>query len=454
MRIHILGIGGSFMGSIAVLAHSMGWTVSGTDDQIFPPMSGVLEQLNIPVYHDWLQCLQSFYDCMVVGNSLSRSGKGGVLIEALLNRQIPFVSGPQWLYEYVLKNKKVIAVAGTHGKTFTTSLLAWILKTANMDVGFLIGGMPCNFGTHAHLGTSDFFVMEADEYDTAFFDKRSKFLHYRPYSLILNNLEFDHVDIFDNLATIQKQFVYLLRLIPADGKIIYSEEDANLKAVLKHAYTSLESAGIECGLWQAADLQMSSSQSLFTVYHNDIKIGQCMWRHCGRHYVHNAINAVAMASGLGVKFDAIVEALHTFAGVKRRLEFIPSDNGITIYDDFAHHPTAVAETIKALQLKIPNKTLTVGLCCETNTLKSGYYNSKLLDALSTADRAYLLTDSHNCALMQQEAHRHGSVKVFASASDAADFLKQTLKIGDHLLLMSTRSNESFLNEILAFKPHQ
>jgi UDP-N-acetylmuramate: L-alanyl-gamma-D-glutamyl-meso-diaminopimelate ligase len=447
MRIHILGIGGTFMGSIALLAQAMGFDVSGTDDVLFPPMSNVLRTAKISVNTDWSQVAKESYDWIIVGNTLSRGGKGKKAIEAMLNSGLPFISGPQWLYENILRHKKVFAVAGTHGKTFTTSLLAWIFEVAKIDAGFLIGGVAKNFNKSARLGSAPFFIIESDEYDTAFFDKRPKFLHYRPNSLILNNLEFDHADIFENLNAIKQQFIYLLRTVPSNGKIIYSAEDKNLFEVLTNAYTKKESAGIDCGDWQAQNIRVSKAGVIFDVYHHHKFFGQFQWTQYGRHYIHNALNAIALAADMGIQKQEMIKALNTFDGVKRRLEVIDRVNDVTIYDDFAHHPTAIKETIDALKSKIGEERLVVILFCETNTLKSGHYNDDLITALVDASTACIITDKAYVSSLQKNASRH--ILVCSNQNDAIDFLKRIVQSGDHMLIMSTRSIEPFLKAFSA-----
>ena len=444
MKVHILGIGGTFMGSVALLAQSLGFEVSGTDDIIFPPMADVLKNANIQVDTNWNLQLKEKYDWIIVGNTLSRNGKGRLALEAILDNNLPYISGPQWLYENILNKRKVIAVAGTHGKTFTTSLLAWIFKTAQIDAGFLIGGVPKNFKLNAHLGRSPVFIIEADEYDTAFFDKRSKFLHYRPESLILNNLEFDHADIFENLKAIEKQFIYLLRTVPSRGRIIYSDEDKNLKKVLPYAYSVLESAGIGCGDWAVKNIQHNKKAVTFEVYHQNKFFEKFKWTQYGEHYIHNAVNAIALASHFGIKKEEMVKALRTFDGVKRRLEVIDKMYDITIYDDFAHHPTAIRKTISALKSKIGDKRLIVILFCETNTLKSGYYNDALISALFEAEKAYVVREHRDVALQKNASE--SNVSICSNYNIVIDDLKHSLKSGDHLLLMSTRSIKPFLQK--------
>ena len=446
MKVHILGIGGTFMGSLALLAQSLGFEVSGTEDTLFPPMSHLLHNAGINIGTDWKQLLKEKYDWIIVGNTISRRGKGKAAIEAILNHRLPYISGPQWLYENILMRKQVIAVAGTHGKTFTTSLLTWIFKTAGIDVGFLIGGVPKNLNISAYLGSSPVFVIEADEYDTAFFDKRSKFLHYRPHSLILNNLEFDHADIFENLYAIQKQFIYLLRTVPSSGMIIYSQADENLKSVLSHAYSVHESTGIGCGDWRVDNIDQSKNVVTFDVYHQNKFFEKFQWNQYGEHCIHNALNAIALAHQWGIKKEKMLEALRTFDGVKRRLEIIDKKKNITIYDDFAHHPTAIQKTISALKAKIGDARLIVILFCQTNTLKSGYYNSTLVRALWEAEKAYVVTDSAHVDSLAKDAHE-SHVLICSDYNVVIDALTPVIKSGDHVLIMSTQSTRPFLKKL-------
>ncbi len=364
MRLHILGICGTFMAGIALIAKEMGIQVSGSDQAIYPPMSDILKNAGIEIFEGWhKKQLEQKIDCVIVGNALSR---GNEAVEYLLNQKIPYQSGPAWLYENVLKNRHVIAVTGTHGKTSTTALITWILETAGLTPGFLIGGAPKNFKTSARLGSAPFFVIEGDEYDTAFFDKASKFLHYHPDTLILNNCEFDHADIFENIDAIKKQFKNLIRIIPSSGKIIYSREDKNLKNILKEVWTPMESTGIQSGDWKARNVEKSGAQ--FDLYFKKKLFAHMEWSQCGLHQVQNAVNAVAAAHSVGVAKKDIVQAFKTFEGVKRRLEISGVANQITVYDDFAHHPTAIAANVSALKEKIKPARLIAVLQCGTNTL--------------------------------------------------------------------------------------
>jgi UDP-N-acetylmuramate: L-alanyl-gamma-D-glutamyl-meso-diaminopimelate ligase len=349
MHIHILGVCGTFMAGVALLARAAGHTVSGCDAGVYPPMSTQLAEAGIALRegYDPEQLAEFQPDMVVVGNVMSR---GRPIIEELLNSRRPYASGPAWLAEHVLRDRHALAVAGTHGKTSTSSLLAWILECAGLEPGFLIGGIPANFGVSARLGAAPFFVVEADEYDTAFFDKRSKFVHYQPRTLILNNLEFDHADIFPDLAAIQRQFHHLLRTVPGHGLIVANGEDVNLAEVLTMGcWTPVERFGI--GDWEARDILPDGSG--FSVDYWGEPQGRAAWAQLGLHNVHNALAALAAAHHVGVAPAQAIAALATFQGVKRQIgSCAGSVDGVTVYDDFAHHPTAIATTLAGLRARV------------------------------------------------------------------------------------------------------
>src|SRR5690348_1155916 len=344
MRIHILGICGTFMGGIAALAKALGHEVSGSDTGVYPPMSTQLEVLGIRLHEGYKpEHLRPVPDVVVVGNALSR---GNPAVEAMLAEGMAYQSGPQWLYENLLRDRHVIAIAGTHGKTTTTSMTAWILEHAGLKPGFLIGGVARDFGVSARLGAGRHFVVEADEYDTAFFDKGSKFLHYRPRTAVLNNLEYDHADIFPDLASIETQFHYLVRTLPGNGLLVVNGADGNLKRVLERGcWTPRQSFGPAGADWQAADVAADGSR--FTVLHEGKKAVDVHWSLLGMHNVENALAAMAAAAHAGVEPEAAAWALGVFQGVKRRLEMRAQVAGVTVYDDFARHPTAVSATLAA-----------------------------------------------------------------------------------------------------------
>ena len=381
MHIHILGICGTFMAGVALLARAAGHTVSGCDVGVYPPMSTQLAEAGIALREGYEPAqLDEFRpDMVVVGNVMSR---GRPIIEEMLNRDLRYSSGPAWLADYMLRDRHVLAVAGTHGKTSTSSLLAWILEHAGLEPGFLIGGIPANFGRSARLGRPLFFVVEADEYDTAFFDKRSKFVHYRPRTLILNNLEFDHADIFPDLAAIQRQFHHLLRTVPGSGLIVANGQDPNLAEVLAMGcWTPVERFGI--GDWEARD--MAPDGSAFTVDYWGERQGRVEWTQLGIHSVHNALAAIAAARHVGVPAATAIEALATFQGVKRRLEVRGSVGGVTVYDDFAHHPTAIASTLAGLRARVGAQPIIAVLEPRSNTMKQGVFKDNLAPALAAAD---------------------------------------------------------------------
>jgi UDP-N-acetylmuramate: L-alanyl-gamma-D-glutamyl-meso-diaminopimelate ligase len=385
MHIHILGICGTFMAGVALLARAAGHTVSGCDANVYPPMSTQLAEAGIALRegYDPEQLAEFQPDMVVVGNVMSR---GRPLVETLLDRELPYTSGPAWLADHVLRGRHVLAVAGTHGKTSTSSLLAWILEDAGLEPGFLIGGIPANFGQSARLGRAPFFVVEADEYDTAFFDKRSKFVHYRPRTLILNNLEFDHADIFPDLASIQRQFHHLLRTVPGTGLIVANGQDANLAEVLAMGcWTPVERFGI--GDWEAR--ASVPDGSAFDVYLQGIFQGRAEWTQLGPHNIHNALAALAAARHAGVPTAKAIAALTRFQGVKRRLEARGTVDGVVVYDDFAHHPTAIATTLAGLRARVGDQPIIAVLEPRSNTMKLGVFKDSLAPALAAADAVVL-----------------------------------------------------------------
>lgn len=385
MHIHILGICGTFMGSLAQLAKANGLRVTGCDANVYPPMSDQLIQAGIELTQGFDPAqLKPAPDLVVVGNAMSR---GNPLVEALLETQIPFTSGPQFLRDYLLDQRWVLAVAGTHGKTTTSAMLAWILEYAGMAPGFLIGGVPKNFGVSARLGDTPFFVVEADEYDSAFFDKRSKFVHYRARTCVLNNLEFDHADIFPDLAAIERQFHHLIRTIPGNGRIISPAQDGNLKRVLnmgcwseQQTTGSCEQAGAD---WQST--LRNSDGSHFSVMLDGINAGDVKWLHTGTHNVSNALSAIAAAHHVGVRPETAVAALCEFSGVKRRMDLLGEAAGVKVYDDFAHHPTAIETTLAGLRAQVGNEVITAVIEPRSNTMRMGVHKDVLAAASQAAD---------------------------------------------------------------------
>ena len=430
MKIHILGICGTFMGGMALLARSQGHEVSGQDAGVYPPMSTQLAEQGIALHEGYeAEAIPEDVDVVVIGNALSR---GNPAVEHVLNRGLPYTSGAQWLSDNFLQGKWVLAVAGTHGKTTTASMLAWILEFAGMKPGFLIGGIPQNFGLSARAGETPFFVVEADEYDTAFFDKRSKFVHYRPRTLVLNNLEFDHADIFDDLTAIQRQFHHLVRTVPGEGLILSAESDANLGAVLQQGcWTPVEPFGGDKG-WSACD--GSADGSRFDVYFEGRKEGTVDWALLGEHNVNNALAAIGAARHSGVPAAQAIEALCEFENVKRRMELRGEVNGIRVYDDFAHHPTAIATTLAGLRNRVGTERIIAILEPRSNTMRMGVHQQTLLPSLRQADKAFIYTPPDLGWRIPAD-----SLETVTTCDDFEQLLAILVieaRPGDHLLVMS------------------
>lgn len=381
------------MGGIALLARELGYTVTGSDTNVYPPMSTQLEAAGIGLMEGYSpEHLQPAPDCVVVGNAMTR---GNPAVEYVLNSGMAYTSGPQWLAENLLRDKWVLAVSGTHGKTTTSSMLAWILEYAGMSPGFLIGGVPANFGLSARSGESDFFVVEADEYDTAFFDKRSKFVHYRPRTLTINNLEFDHADIFDNLAAIQRQFHHLVRCVPGDGLIVYPDGVEAIEQMLdmgcwsgrsSFAVGAASEQGIEVPQWRA-DLLVEDGSHFLISCGDDAPV-EISWSYCGLHNVENALAAAAAARHVGVAPKVAAQALAEFKGVKRRLELLGCVRNISVYDDFAHHPTAIEMTLQGLRARGSGGRLIAMIEPRSNTMRMGEHREKLAAATAAADEVF------------------------------------------------------------------
>lgn len=434
MHLHILGICGTFMGGIAAIAKQLGHKVTGSDSNVYPPMSTQLESLGIELFEGYdTKQFKNEPDMVLIGNALSRGNKA---VEYVLDRNLPYASGPQWLLENVLKDRWVLAVSGTHGKTSTSSMLAWILEYAGLKPGFLIGGIPQNFEVSARLGDSPFFVIEADEYDSAFFDKRSKFVHYRPRTLVMNNLEFDHADIFSNLSDIQKQFNHLLRVVPNTGLVLLPKSDINLRKVLDMGcWTPVQFTG---GDWQVQNSNPQGSE--FEVLFKGQVQGKVNWDLMGEHNVNNALMAVAAAKHSGVKSDLAVEALGQFVNVKRRMEVKAIVNGITLYDDFAHHPTAIASTIDGLRAKVGDERILAVLEPRSNTMRMGVHKDTLAASWSNADRVFIfepsnLTWSMDDLLAQSDV----TAMLYQDINMLVKFIISYAQSGDHILVMSNGS---------------
>lgn len=434
MRIHILGICGTFMGGIALLARSLGHQVTGSDANVYPPMSTLLEEQGITLIEGYDPSqLEPQPDLVIIGNAMSR---GNPCVEAVLERNMPYASGPQWLHDYVLRERWVIAVAGTHGKTTTAGMVTWILEACGYNPGFVIGGVPGNFDVSARLGHSPFFVVEADEYDCAFFDKRSKFVHYCPRTLILNNLEFDHADIFDDLKAIQKQFHHLVRLVPGTGRILVPSNDHSLKQVMAMGCWSEQELVGDDGIWKAKKSVPDSS--IFQVYLNDELVGEVEWSLVGEHNMHNGLMAIAAARHVGVPPAEACRALGHFINARRRLEQRGTANGITVYDDFAHHPTAILATLAALRSKVGGTARILAVLePRSNTMKLGHCKTELAPSLGRADEVFLFQPQHISWQVAEVAEACVQPTHWSADIDTlVDMIAKTAQPGDHVLVMS------------------
>jgi UDP-N-acetylmuramate: L-alanyl-gamma-D-glutamyl-meso-diaminopimelate ligase len=454
LHIHILGICGTFMGGLALLARELGYSVSGSDQGIYPPMSTQLSTSGIQLFDGYSASnLDHQPDLVVIGNAMSRGNKE---VEAVLNLGIPYTSGPQWLLEHVLQGRHVLAVAGTHGKTTTSSMLAWILDDADLEPGFLIGGIAQDFGISARLGKQPFFVVEADEYDSAFFDKRSKFVHYRPRTAILNNLEFDHADIFDDLGAIQKQFHHLLRTIPGDGLIIAPANDEAIQQTLEMGcWTPLQTTCVD-GLSKQSTIEntdwyaVETSATDFDVFHNAVKQGEVQWTHTGQHNRQNGLAAIVAANHIGVNPQQAISALNSFKGVKRRLEVIGEHQGVTLYDDFAHHPTAITLTLEGLRAKVGETSRIIAILePRSNTMRMGIHASTLADSVAAADLAFIYKPEDLNWELDQIVVDHPSIQVFNSIQLIVQALVEMAQPEDHWVFMSNGGFGGIYQQVLS-----
>jgi len=438
MHLHILGICGTFMGGIAAIARAAGHKVTGSDRNVYPPMSTQLAELGIEITEGFDESqLNPRPDVVVVGNVMAR---GAPVIEALLDSNIPYASGPEWLAREVLRDRWVLAVSGTHGKTTTSSLLAHILEHAGLSPGFLIGGVPGNFGVSARLGNAPFFVIEADEYDTAFFDKRAKFVHYRPRTLILNNLEYDHADIYPDLESIKRQFHHLVRTVPSSGRIVTNAADDNLRQVLEMGcWTPTEGfarAGGRSATWSARAAE-GSDFSRFDVLQAGSTVGEVQWNVIGGHNVDNALAALAAARHAGVPIAKGIEALGTFRGVRRRMELVGEAAGVRVYDDFAHHPTAITTTIDGLRRRTGAARLVAVLEPRSNTMRLGVHRESLAPSLAGADAVWLYSPADLGWDIGEVTRPLGAKARSAPSIEALlDDLDAHLREGDQVLVMS------------------
>ncbi len=414
MKIHILGICGTFMGGIALLARAQGHEVTGADTNVYPPMSTMLAEQGVDILQGYqAQDFPADADAIVVGNVMRR---GLDVVEHLLDHNLPYTSGPQWLGQNILRERWVLAVAGTHGKTTTASMLAWILEYAGLKPGFLIGGVPQNFGVSARLGDSPFFVVEADEYDTAFFDKRSKFVHYHPRTVILNNLEYDHADIFPDVQAIKTQFHHLMRTVPGSGLAVVNAQDTNLSDTLAMGcWTPVET--FADGDWRADYLQADGSE--FRVFFQGVEQGIVRWDLLGEHNVNNALAAIAAARHAGVPAEHAIAGLAEFQGVKRRMQVRGTVRGVTVYDDFAHHPTAITTTLAGLRAKVGKARIIALLEPRSNTMRMGTHGAAVAAALQVADYAFIY-----------------QLPAWDDIDALAATVAQLAQAGDHVLVMS------------------
>lgn len=439
MHLHVLGIGGTFMSALALLAREAGFQVTGSDANCYPPVSTLLEAKGITWtegYTDATHALAA--DCVVVGNAVKR---GMPVMEAVLDAGKPYISGPQWLAENILSRYRVIAVAGTHGKTTVTSMLAFILDQAGLNPGFLIGGVATNFETSACLGDGAWFVIEADEYDSAFFDKRPKFMHYRPECAILNNLEFDHADIYPNLAAIQQQVHYFLKTMPPKGEVFFPRDDKNLTEVMeKGAFCHVSTMACSGqAVWRAELLDASGMH--FCVFHHDERVAEIKWDLMGQFNIENALAALAASVHAGVKPAVAARALEQFSPVKRRLELRMNAHNIKLYDDFAHHPTAMEKTVAAIKLRGEHERVLAIVEFASYSMRTGVHGTRPIEALCDANEVYVLNREANASkelLKSYPNHWH----VFTSVETLVKAVGDEAQAGDALLVMSNRSLET------------
>jgi UDP-N-acetylmuramate: L-alanyl-gamma-D-glutamyl-meso-diaminopimelate ligase len=442
------------MGGIAAIARAAGHRVTGSDRNVYPPMSTQLEAMGIDVIQGFEAAqLDPAPDVVVVGNVMTR---GQPVIEAILEMGIPYASGPEWLSREVLKDRWVLAVAGTHGKTTTSSLLAWILEDAGLAPGFLIGGVPANFDTSARLGSEPFFVIEADEYDTAFFDKRAKFVHYRPRTVILNNLEYDHADIYPDVESIERQFHHLVRIVPGSGRIVWNASDARLEQTLAMGcWTPCEGfarseVGAPDALWTARPTGGLEDFSQFEVLEGGQPRGIVRWQLIGAHNMENALAAIAAARHAGVTIEHAIEALESFKGIARRMQLRGEVNGVRVYDDFAHHPTAIATTVDGLRRRVGSARIIAVLEPRSNTMKMGVHQNTLGPSLLGADEVWLFTPPDlgwDAAPVVASLGRRGHASRDIGALAAG--LAKSAKPGDHVLIMSNGGFGGLHGKLLA-----
>lgn len=448
MHIHILGICGTFMGSLAVLARQLGYRVTGSDQNVYPPMSLQLEAQGIELSSGYKEeHLKPAPDLVVIGNTCSR---GNPAVEYVLNEKLPYSSGPQWLHDHVLKKRWVLAVAGTHGKTTTTSMLAWILEYAGLKPGYLIGGVPGNFDYSADIGSSDYFVIEADEYDSAFFDKRSKFIHYNPTTAIIGNLEFDHADIFRDLEDIQRQFQHFVKIMPGKGLLVLPDDSQAINEVTDRGTWS---PSVYFGETEKADIRyrlLENSGSCFSVSAHD-ETYEVEWSLCGTHNVRNATAALTAAQHAGVSLKDGAAALKQFKGVKRRLELLTDAGGIRLYDDFAHHPTAIKQTLSGLRASMKSGTRLIAVIeARSNTMKMGYHQNTIAASLADADIVFWYS-SPDSRLDLEEISKDADCHFnpVDNTPEIVDRVINEVQRGDRVVIMSNGGFENIHLEMKA-----
>ncbi len=444
MNVYILGICGTFMAGVAAIAKQKGYQVSGCDDNVYPPMSTQLQEQGVELQQGYnVDALPEGVDCYIIGNAMQR---GNPLVEHILDKGLPYQSAPQWLYEKVLYDKWVLAITGTHGKTTTSGMLAWILEEAGLQPGFLIGGVPENFGVSARLGDSSFFVIEADEYDTAFFDKRSKFVHYHPRTLVLNNLEYDHADIFPDLDAIKRQFHHLIRTVPASGRLIYKGNEPYLHEVLDMGcWSETETFAVSDPQWHASNITQAGEEFAVNLF-GDVQ-GKVNWSLLGKHNIENALAVIAAARHVGVEPKQAIAALQTYKNVKRRMQVVGEINGVTIYDDFAHHPTAIACTLEALRDKVGQDRIFAVLECASYTMRKGLHGNAVITALAEADDVYIKKPQDD-ALAKLLDNQDDNMLVMNDTQNIIDSLIVNAKSGDHILIMSNRGFDNIYERLL------
>ena len=449
MHLHFLGICGTFMGSLALIARQLGHRVTGSDSNVYPPMSTQLEEQGIELWSGYEAAhLQPAPDLVVVGNAMSR---GNAAVEYMLDQGLRYSSGPQWLCDHLLSERWVLAVSGTHGKTTTSCMLAWILQDNGLQPGYLIGGVPGNFPSSADVGGGEYFVIEADEYDTAFFDKRSKFVHYRPKTLVINNIEYDHADIFADLEAIQTQFHHLVRTVPASGCIISPSDDGRVAEVLARGCwtpgVTLSTSADAGADWSAR--KISADGSHFSVLYRQQVLAELQWSMLGDHNVSNALAAIAAAAHVGIDAADAVASLRRFKGVKRRLEVLGEVSGVTVYDDFAHHPTAIESTLAGLRQRVGNARIFAVLEPRSNTMRLGVHKATLGASVDDADYAWWYqADGLDWELADSLDLAGDRQRIFGHVDEIIDALGNEASAGDHIVIMSNGGFENIHQRLM------